>query len=63
MGTKPKKNFDACDDFFMLVLTAHILSASMNFLGMATIDDDPNPDTIPPEVRELSKKGKKYLTK
>ena len=62
VGNKPKNCFDACDNFFMLVLTAHILSATMHFLGMDNINDDPNPIIIPSEVQQLGKEDKKrYL--
>ena len=52
--------FDACHDFFMVVLTAYILTAAMHFLGMDSIDDDPNLTIIRPEVQQLSKEDRKY---
>ena len=60
VGNTSKNCFDARDNFFMLVLTAHNISATMHFLGMDV--DDPNPIIIPPEVQQLGKEDKKrYL--
>lgn len=39
--TDPKENFNACDDFFTLVVTCHFLAVVMKNLGMSTLDDIP----------------------
>ena len=39
--TKPKVNFNACDDFFELIVTAHILAAACELLGMKSLGDTP----------------------
>ena len=59
--SKPKDDYNACDDFFMLVLSAHILTAAMEFLGMGSLDDDPNPDIIPEGVHGFEKDLKKDI--
>jgi len=45
---KPSKNVTACEEFFILVVEAHILSAAMQAFGMTSLDDKPNifPDTV-----------------
>ena len=37
----PLDNFNACDDFFKLVMTSHILAAAMKLLKMDTLQDLP----------------------
>ena len=59
VGTDPKKHFDACQDFFMLVLSAHILVASMEVLGMQAVTDIPSETLIPSDVLEKNKKKKR----
>lgn len=39
--TVPLDDYNACDDFFGLVVTCHILSAAMELLQMATLEDLP----------------------
>ena len=50
VSTKPFSNFDAHGDFFNLVITAHVLSAAMEFLGMTCLDDDPCEEIIPTDI-------------
>ena len=45
--TKPKQDFNACDDFFEIVMTAHILAAAMHLFGMENLQDTPRHDSIP----------------
>ena len=59
--SKPKDDYNACDDFFMLVLSAHILTAAMELLGMGSLDGDPNPDIIPEGVHGFEKDLKKDI--
>ena len=40
--TKPKANFNACDDFFEIIITGYILGAAMEVLGMKSLDDTPS---------------------
>ena len=47
MVTKPNANFNACDDFFEVIITAHVLAAAYEVLEMTTLSDTPNVHTIP----------------
>ena len=46
----PIDGFDACEDFFVLVIHSHIVAAAMEQLGISTVDDYPtklpNAETI-----------------
>ena len=53
--TDPKKDMNACEDFFELITKAHILAAAMQKLGMSKITD-PLPSELFPSRRELSQK-------
>lgn len=44
---KPKKNFDACDDFLCTVLHSLLLLASLKVLGMQSLDDNPQSCIVP----------------
>ena len=44
---KPKDDFNACDDFFEIVITGHILAAAMDMLGMESLQDTPCHESIP----------------
>ena len=37
----PAKDFNACDDFIMLIVTCHILTASLKVLDMTSLNDTP----------------------
>ena len=39
------KNVAACEDFFMLVLEAHVLVACMTVFKMASVEDSPSQDS------------------
>ena len=45
--TKPKKDFNACHDFFELVTQCHIIAAAMAFLNMDSLEDEPSTELIP----------------
>ena len=45
--TKPKKDFNACHDFFELVTQCHIIAAAMTFLNMDSLEDEPSTELIP----------------
>lgn len=61
---KPKDDFNACEDFFSLVVTSHILCAAMEHLGMESLDSDPNSQSIPEYVRLCSvpERKKNYMS-
>lgn len=41
------KNFNACDDFFVLVVQSHIVAAAMKMLEMTSVSETPNSPLIP----------------
>ena len=47
---KPKKNFNACHDFFVLVTQCHIIAAALTFLNMDSLEDEPSTEIIPDPV-------------
>ena len=47
----PAKDFNACDDFIVLVITSHILAASLEVLSMQSLDDIPVLPLLPPELQ------------
>ena len=47
MVSDPMDNYNACDDFFVLVVHCHILSAAMQILGMNSMDDYPSEQVLP----------------
>lgn len=61
VGENPKKDFNAHKDFFLLVVQCHIMSASMEVLGMSNLDDTPNEEIIPADVHSMSKDEKVEL--
>ncbi len=46
----PKDNVNACEDFFCLLVTSHILVVAMELLGMESLDDEPNQEIVQPDV-------------
>ncbi len=48
--TRPKSAFDECDDFFTLAIECYILVASMKYLKMTSLDNNPSSDIIPEDV-------------
>ena len=44
VGKIPKGNFNSCEDFLEIVLTAHILSAACEILDISSLDDEPSAD-------------------
>ena len=44
---RPKKNFDACEDFLCTVVEGLLLTASLKVLGMNSLDDNPKSDLVP----------------
>lgn len=47
-----KSDMNACEDFFEVVVTGHIIASAMELLGMSSIDDVPSSTIIqsPEEV-------------
>lgn len=44
--TKPKNDFNACDDFFEIVITGHILAAPMETFSMKSLQDTPCSESL-----------------
>ena len=44
---KPKKNFDACDDFLCTLVETLLLVATLEYLQMESLDDDPSVNVLP----------------
>ena len=42
-----------CEEFFLLVLEAHICAAAMEVFGMSSLDDEPSPSNYFPEGSAL----------
>ena len=60
---KPKKDFNAHDDFFTLIVTGYVLGAAMEILGMENLEDDPCGPTLPPEVWMHDKRDRADILK
>ena len=43
---KPSADFNSCDDFFVLVITCHILTAALKIIGMSSLQDTPSDTAI-----------------
>ena len=41
------KNYNACDDFFVLVIESHIVALAMNIIGMTNADQAPDSSILP----------------
>ena len=50
--TDPTKDFNACEDFLLVVISGHIIAAAMKALGMKKMDDTPTAGTrrVQPDV-------------
>ena len=53
MVKDPSKSVAPCEEFFTLVVEAHILAAAMNLFGMKSLDDTPSEEFFPTESLEL----------
>ena len=45
--SNPSKDFNACDDFFLLVINRHIITAAMGVLGMKNVKEIPSSEVLP----------------
>lgn len=55
------KDVNATEDFVQVVLSAHIIAAAMEYFGMESLGDKPNPNLIPSDVNSLTKEEKKRV--
>ena len=59
---KPTKAVDACEEFFLLVVEAHILSAAMTLFRMTGVDSEPTSrQHFPVESRKLAPPERKQV--
>ena len=49
----PKDTFHACEDFFLTVVRAHIIAATLKTLGMDNIHDKPLLYSLPQNLESL----------
>ena len=47
VGKIPKNNFNSCDDFTEIVITAHVICAAFETMGLQNFDNIPSDDHIP----------------
>ena len=58
---KPKKDVAACENFFELVVEAHIVAAAMLMFEMSSIDDHPCTALFPQGSERMSKQQRKSI--
>ena len=59
---KPKNAVTQCEEFFLLVVKAHIVCAAMTLFGMASVEDDPAvSDIFPSGCQELEPKQQRNI--
>ena len=57
----PKENFNACEEFFLTAVHAHIAAASMQILGMNGLQESPTKYVFPDNIDSLPGEQKKNL--
>ena len=57
----PKESFTACEDFFLLVVEAHIVSAALKCFDMSTVDDSPCKSLFPEGSSDLDDKQRRNV--
>ncbi len=50
IGKDVKAHVNEIEDFLVLVITCHLLAATMHFFGMKSLEDTPHNNTFPLEV-------------
>lgn len=50
---KPDKSVTACEEFFLLVVEAHICSAAIKLFDMKSLDDVPSSKHFPENCKDL----------
>ena len=61
MVKSPKESFTACEDFFLLVVEAHIVSAALKCFDMSTVDDSPCKSLFPEGSSDLEDKQRRNV--
>ena len=57
-ANSPSDNFTACEDFFILVVEAHIIAAAMEAFGMKSAEDSLDKKYFPDGVKNMESKEK-----
>ena len=47
MVKDPKNDFNACDDFFVLIISCHVIAAALAMLKMTSMNNTPSEDALP----------------
>ena len=59
--SKPKTNFNGCEDFFWLVIECHVLAAAAEIFHMKSLQDKPPEEIVAEHVWLLSKESRKHI--
>ena len=59
--SEPKDDFNACEDYFTLVVVCHILCAALEILNMNDLNDKPCCELIPSNLQEENKDSKQQI--
>lgn len=57
----PSKRFTPCEDFWLLIVEAHIVTACMHVFSMTSLDDTPANTLFPPESYQLPPKQRRSV--
>ncbi len=57
----PSKRVAVCEEFFLLVVAVHILTAAMQVFGMSSLEDRPSVQLFPANFCELSPVQRRQL--
>ncbi len=58
---KPSKSVTACEEFFLLVVEARILTAAMQVFGMSTLEDKPSTQFFPENSSRLNPAQRRHV--
>ena len=53
--TTPIDSFDACEEFFVLVVESHIVTAALTMMGMTSVTDIPSKKFVPDGIDTQTK--------
>ena len=59
--SKPKANFDECEDFFVLVVECYVLVAALMKFGMKSLEETPSNDVVPANLWLCDKDERKKI--
>lgn len=58
VSASSETDYNACNDFYVTVVTCYILAAVMKHFGMASVDDIPQHSALEPETWMASKEDR-----